>query len=127
MHYSVGVVWFVAALVMSHGARAEDPLPLAPPADVKTPAMRITESHGELAKKAIAKKQVAPRKKQSDGSDAASLITAEDHQSVPYRPCINARGWKNGRLICADDAAYDPPQDRQEFEARDPRLRGPGH
>jgi hypothetical protein len=29
-------------------------------------------------------------------------ITLEEGIAVPYRPCINARGWVNGRLVCAD-------------------------
>jgi hypothetical protein len=125
MRYSIGIVSMVAALVISPVARAEDPISLAPPSDVKTPAMRINESHGELAKKSGAKKQATSRKKQREESDAASLIAAEEPRAVPYRPCINARGWKNGRLVCADNGAYAPPQDNQEIEARDPRLRGP--
>jgi hypothetical protein len=124
MRYSIGIVSIVAALVTSPVARAEDPISLAP-SNVKTPAMRINESHGEVAKKSGAKKQAASRKKQGEESDAASLIEVEEHQVAPYRPCINARGWKNGRLVCADDGAYAPPQDNQEIEGRDPRLRGP--
>jgi hypothetical protein len=125
MRHSIGIVSIVAALVTSPVARAEDPISLAPFSNVKTPAMRIIESHEELAKKSGAKKQVAPRKKQGEESDAASLIEVEEHQAAPYRPCINARGWKNGRLVCADNGAYTPPQNSQEIEGRDPRLRGP--
>jgi len=30
------------------------------------------------------------------------LITPEQHDAIPYRACINARGWVNGKLICAN-------------------------
>lgn len=30
------------------------------------------------------------------------LVTPEQHKAIPYRACINARGWANGRLVCAD-------------------------
>ena len=69
MRYSIGIVSIVAALVTSPVARAEDPISLAP-SNVKTPAMRINESHGELAKKSGAKKQATSRKKQREESDA---------------------------------------------------------
>jgi hypothetical protein len=28
------------------------------------------------------------------------LITSEQQKEIPYRACINARGWANGRLLC---------------------------
>jgi hypothetical protein len=30
------------------------------------------------------------------------LITPAAEDKIPYRPCINARGWVNGRLVCSD-------------------------
>jgi hypothetical protein len=121
MRYSIGIVSIVAALVTSPVARAEDPISLAPPSNVKTPAMRIIESHEVLAKESGAKKRVAPRKKQGEASDASPVITVEELQAIPYRPCINARGWKNGRLVCADEGANAPPQIDQEAEGLEPR------
>jgi hypothetical protein len=35
--------------------------------------------------------------------DATSLTTLEQEIAMPYRPCINARGWVNGRLVCGDN------------------------
>ena len=26
-------------------------------------------------------------------------------KAIPYRACIDARGWVNGRLVCGDDSA----------------------
>ena len=34
--------------------------------------------------------------------DVPGLITSEQQKAVPYRACINARGWVNGRLLCDD-------------------------
>jgi hypothetical protein len=28
------------------------------------------------------------------------LITSEQQKEIPYRACINARGWANRRLLC---------------------------
>jgi hypothetical protein len=36
-------------------------------------------------------------------NDAKGLTTLEQGIAVPYRACINARGWVNGRLLCTDD------------------------
>lgn len=30
------------------------------------------------------------------------LTTLDEGIAAPYHPCINARGWANGRLVCAD-------------------------
>jgi hypothetical protein len=30
------------------------------------------------------------------------LVTSEQHDAIPYRACINARGWVRGRLVCAN-------------------------
>jgi hypothetical protein len=30
------------------------------------------------------------------------LVTSEQHDAIPYRACINARGWVHGRLVCAN-------------------------
>jgi hypothetical protein len=45
--------------------------------------------------------------KNADPKDAATgnvpgLITSEHEKAIPYRACINARGWANGRLVCDD-------------------------
>ena len=34
--------------------------------------------------------------------DVTGLTTVEQQKAVPYRACINARGWANGRLLCDD-------------------------
>jgi hypothetical protein len=36
-------------------------------------------------------------------NDAKSLTTLEQETAIPYRACIDARGWVNGRLRCSDD------------------------
>jgi hypothetical protein len=40
--------------------------------------------------------------KDSKADDPNGIITLEQGIAIPYRPCINARGWANGRLVCAD-------------------------
>jgi hypothetical protein len=42
--------------------------------------------------------------KNAETKDAATggLITSEHEKAIPYRACINARGWANGRLLCDD-------------------------
>jgi len=50
--------------------------------------------------KSGAKAQAKPQTIDSQTND--HVLTPEEHQAIPYRPCIDARGWKNGRLICAD-------------------------
>jgi hypothetical protein len=45
--------------------------------------------------------------KNAEPKDAATgnvpgLITSEHEKAIPYRACINARGWANGRLVCDD-------------------------
>ena len=27
-------------------------------------------------------------------------LTPKEHVAIPYQPCINARGWVNGKLVC---------------------------
>jgi hypothetical protein len=43
----------------------------------------------------------APAKDAATGN-VPGLITPEQHKTIPYRACINARGWVNGRLVCTD-------------------------
>jgi hypothetical protein len=43
----------------------------------------------------------APVKDAATGN-VPGLITPEQHKTIPYRACINARGWVNGRLVCTD-------------------------
>jgi hypothetical protein len=40
--------------------------------------------------------------KQSKADDPSAIITLEKGIAAPYRACINARGWVNGRLVCND-------------------------
>jgi hypothetical protein len=27
-------------------------------------------------------------------------LTPKEHVAIPYQPCINAKGWVNGKLVC---------------------------
>jgi hypothetical protein len=47
----------------------------------------------------------APAAKAKDAAtnDANSLTTLEQKKPIPYRACIDARGWVNGRLLCSDN------------------------
>jgi hypothetical protein len=27
-------------------------------------------------------------------------ITREQHDAIPYQPCVDAKGWRNGKLVC---------------------------
>jgi hypothetical protein len=27
-------------------------------------------------------------------------LTPKEHVAIPYQPCIDAKGWKNGKLVC---------------------------
>jgi hypothetical protein len=40
--------------------------------------------------------------KDSKADDPNGIISLEQGIAVPYRACINARGWVNGRLVCND-------------------------
>ena len=45
--------------------------------------------------------------KNAETKDAATgnvpgLVTSAHEKAIPYRACINARGWVNGRLVCSD-------------------------
>jgi hypothetical protein len=42
-----------------------------------------------------------PSKDVATGS-VPGLITPAEEDKIPYRACINARGWVNGRLVCSD-------------------------
>jgi hypothetical protein len=82
----------------------------------KTPAARIFESHQDTTKKAPAK---TPRNAgiiDSQTKDQDHTVTLEEHKTIPYRPCIDARGWKNGRLVCADEAEKTQLQNGHEVE-----------
>ena len=73
------------------------------PSRTKTPSARISQSHQELAISAKkAKKKAGPN--ESHVNDSDHIITYEEHKAVPYRACIDARGWRNGRLVCANDS-----------------------
>jgi hypothetical protein len=84
-----------------------------------TPAARISQSHQDLAKGARAKTPATARNAVTNDNqpkNADHIITFEEHKAIPYRACINARGWKNGRLICADDGETVRPQNGREVE-----------
>jgi hypothetical protein len=40
--------------------------------------------------------------KDSKADDPNGIITLEQEIALPYRACINARGWVKGRLVCDD-------------------------
>jgi hypothetical protein len=65
----------------------------------KTPATRISQCYRELAKDARQAGTNESRAKESD-----YITTYEQHKAIPYRACINARRWRIGRLVCADDS-----------------------
>jgi hypothetical protein len=82
----------------------------------KTPADRVSQSHQALAK---AKGRATTTNADADNdqaNDTTHFITVEQEKAIPYRACINARGWKNGRLICADDGNTVAPQNGREVE-----------
>jgi hypothetical protein len=27
-------------------------------------------------------------------------LTPKEHVAIPYQPCVDAKGWRNGRLVC---------------------------
>jgi hypothetical protein len=27
-------------------------------------------------------------------------LTPKEHVAIPYQPCIDAKGWRNGKLVC---------------------------
>jgi hypothetical protein len=92
------------------------------PFDAKTPAARIRESHQDLTKKSGAKASTSRRKTEGDATDPNRDITPEEHEAIPYRPCLNARGWKNGRLICANQGTESSSRDSgREADELDPR------
>jgi hypothetical protein len=46
----------------------------------------------------------------ADAKDIATgsvpgLVTADEENAIPYRACLNARGWENGRLVCSESFA----------------------
>jgi hypothetical protein len=51
----------------------------------------------------------------SQPRDTDHTITFEEYKAIPYRACINARGWKNGRLVCADDGDNTQFQNGREM------------
>jgi hypothetical protein len=73
------------------------------PSRTKNPAARISQSHQELAISAKKDTRKAGTN-ESHVNDSDHIITYEEHKAVPYRACIDARGWRNGRLVCANDS-----------------------
>jgi hypothetical protein len=89
------------------------------PSRTMTPAARVSQSHQDFAKGARAKKSATGRNTgivEGQRKDTEHVITLEEEKAIPYRACINARGWKNGRLICADDGEKVQLQKGREIE-----------
>ena len=80
-----------------------------------TPAARISQSHQDLAKGARAKTPATARNAVTNDNQPKNPDHIK-HKAIPYRACINARGWKNSRLICADDGETVRPQNGREVE-----------
>jgi|SRR6185437_6502933 hypothetical protein len=100
MRYAVGLLSLFITLGMAPLELAQngrDPTPT--PSKPKPAAARVSDGHQDLARSG-AKAHVKPRTIDSQTND--HVLSPEEHQAIPYRPCIDARGWKNGRLVCAD-------------------------
>ena len=100
MRYAVGVLSLFITLAFAPFGLAQNGQDLNhAPSKPKAAAARVSEGHQDLAKSG-AKAQAKQQNIDSQTND--HVLTPEEHQAIPYRPCIDARGWKNGRLICAD-------------------------
>jgi type II secretory pathway pseudopilin PulG len=89
------------------------------PSGAKKPAARVSQSHQDLAKGAGAKTPATARNAGTNDNqprDPDHIMTFEEHKAIPYRACINARGWKNGGLVCADDGDKVQFQNGREVE-----------
>lgn len=83
---------------------------------VKTPADRVSQSHQDLAKTKGRATTTNAGADEGQPNDTAHIISVDQEKAIPYRACIDARGWKNGRLICADDGQTVTPQNGREVE-----------
>src|SRR6185312_13040550 len=114
MRYAVGVLSLFITLAFAPFGLAQNGQDLNhAPSKPKAAAARVSEGHQDLAKsgaKAQAKQQTI------DSQTNDHVLTPEEHQAIPYRPCIDARGWKNGRLICADQEEKVHPENGYEVE-----------
>jgi hypothetical protein len=61
----------------------------------------IAGAEGAQPRTVSAPTKNAPIKDAATGN-VPGLITSAQHDAIPYRACINARGWVNGRLVCAN-------------------------
>jgi hypothetical protein len=112
MRYLAGFLSFLVALAIAPLVVAQNSEgTILTPSKLKTPSARISEGYHDLSKKAH-----TPRLIDGGIKDPNHAVTAEEHQAIPYRPCIDARGWKNGRLVCADEAEPAQPQNSHEVE-----------
>ena len=126
MRYTVAAIFSLVAIlaIPSIGLAQNSQDAIRAPSPAKTPAARVAQSHKDLAKGARAKTHATERNDatNNDGTndgqpkDTGHIITLEQEKAIPYRACINARGWKNGRLICADDGDTVQLQKGREIE-----------
>jgi hypothetical protein len=117
MYYVVGFLSAIVILVTTPiGLAQNGQESVTASSNLKTPAARISESHRDLAKKAGAKAHATKRAADGQTNEPNHIVTSEEHQAIPYRPCINARGWKNGRLVCANEVEAAPRQNGHEIE-----------
>lgn len=110
----------VAALAIpAIGSAQNNPDAVRAPSPAKTPAVRGDQSHKDLARGARAKARAIEKNDAANDSrpkESGEIITLEQEKAIPYRACINARGWKNGRLVCADDGDTVELQKGREIE-----------
>ena len=85
----------------------------------KTPSAIIAQGHQDVAHAPRAKTHATTRNAGTtdiEPEDTDRVITLDQQKAIPYRACINARGWRNGRLICTDDGETVQLQQGREIE-----------
>lgn len=115
----IAISSIIATLAIASVGTAQNGQDIQVPSGAKTPAARISQSHQDLTKDVRAKTRASARNARTNDNpptDSDHMITLEEHKAIPYRACINARGWKNGRLVCADDGDRVQSQNGREVE-----------
>ena len=115
MRYLLVLPSIIATLSIFSIARSQNgPDSINAASDLKSPAARVLEGHQDLGKKSSVKTHANVGKVETQ--DPNHVVTSDEHQAIPYRPCINARGWKNGRLVCASKGDETLRQNGREVE-----------
>jgi hypothetical protein len=115
----IAISSIIATLAIASVGTAQNGQDIQVPSGAKTPAARVFQSHKDLTNDARAKTRASARNAGTNDNpptDSDHIITPEEHKAIPYRACINARGWKNGRLVCADDGDRVQSQNGREVE-----------